>query len=195
MVKFANFEVQVEIEKLKIYVKGDREIAPEIANNVAQQISAVFQPAGLIQAPANGNGHQVIDAPAAAAPARRSRKRGTPAGAPANGGAAAQISWSHDADKWGTPLISWTQPQKINWLLHVADESGASKALSVMEMVNTFNSKFGSAGPLMKGNMARDMKGKSDLFGSVDGRWFLKTGGKEAAVRLVNEAKGGTATA
>ncbi|HYM76117.1 MAG TPA: hypothetical protein VE377_09090 [Candidatus Dormibacteraeota bacterium] len=188
MAKFANFEVHVEIEKLKIHVKGDREIAPEVANNVAQQISGIFQPSGLLEAPKDGqNGHRVIEASAPAAPARRGRRKNS--GPAANGGAKT-LNWNHDATKWGTPVQTWTQVQKINWLLHVVEQEGVSKDLSPVEMSDVWESKFRTAGLLTRTNIGRDLKNNPDNFGAVDGRWFLKQGGKTAAAALVNEAKG-----
>src|ERR1700733_8460403 len=182
MAKFANFEINVEIEKLKIHVKGDREIAPEVANNVAQQISAIFQPAALIESPKDGqNGRRVVDA-TPVAPTKRPRKRNAQAATPP-GGSTSSINWNHDAAKWGTPLIGWTQPQKLNWLLYVVENAGVMQSMSVKEMAEAFNSKFAAAGQL-KRNIERDMKSKSDLFGSFDGRWVLKPGGRESEARL-----------
>lgn len=191
MAKFANFEVHVEIEKLKIHVKGDREIAPEVANNVAQQISGIFQPSGLLEAPQNGNnGNKVIDAPPAP-PARRARRKNS---ATPGSGDAKTPNWNHDANKWGTPLQTWKQPQKITWLLHVVEQEGVSKDLSPTEITDIWESKFRTAGLLNRRNIARDLGNNPDNFGAVDGRWFLKQGGKTAAAALVNEAKGAGAT-
>ena len=105
MAKFANFKISVEIEKLKIHVEGDREIAPEIASNVAHQISDVFQPSGLLEAPKDGqNSNSVINA-SATAPARRTR-RPRSSGKVDTDGANGAVDWNHDAVKWGTPIQS-----------------------------------------------------------------------------------------
>ena len=193
MAKFANFEVHVEIEKLKIHVKGDREIAPEVANNVAQQISAVFQPAGLIEAPKDGkNGHHVIDA-TPAVPTRRTRRRASTS-TPASD-STTTINWTHDAAKWGTPLQAWKQPQKINWLLYVAEQETGKAEMTPTEIVEVFQAKFKAAGLLHRQNIAKNLGNNADLFGNVDGRWFLKQGGKDAAAKLIAEAKAGKITA
>jgi hypothetical protein len=187
MAKFGSFEVHVEIEKLKIHIKGDREIAPEVANNVAQQISGILQPSGLLEAPKDGqNGHRVIEAPASDTATRRRRKSpGAAASATAR-----TLNWNHDATKWGAPVQDWTQVQKITWLLHVVEQEGVSKDLAPVEMSDIWESKFRTAGLLTRTNIGRDLRNNPDNFGAVDGRWFLKQGGKTAAAALVNEAKG-----
>lgn len=187
MAKFGTFKISVEIQGLKINVEGDRELAPTIAQNVVKQVAASIQPAGLLDAPKNGQGaHPVIDVETAETPARRKR-RGV---ARATSDSSSVLSWNHDASKWGTPLQSWKQPQKVNWLLYVVEQENVSKDMSPTEMANTFSAKFREAGLLKKGNISRDLGNNSDLFGSVDGRWFLKQGGKDAAAKLIQEAKG-----
>ncbi len=195
MAKFATFEVSVEIKELKIHVKGDREIAPEIAENVAHQISTVFQPAGLIEAPSEGgNGHVVI--PAQPGAASRKRKRATAGKAVSgNGDGAGPIDWAHDAAKWGTPIQTWSQPQKINWLLWVYEQATGKKDLNPSEMQDVFERKFRDSGLLTRQNISRDLRKNSDNFGAVNGRWFLKQAGKDAAAALVAEARGQKPTA
>ncbi len=190
MTKVGNFEISVELKELKIHVKGHRELAPDLASNVAHQIAGIIQPAALLEGASEpqNNGHSTIEIPP---PTRRTRKR--PAGrvttAPANGGAK-PINWNHDPERWGTPLQTWKQSQKINWLLHVAEQSGVRDRLSPTEMSDVFAAKFKSAGPLLRQNIARDLGKATDLFGEMDGLWFLKQAGKEAAIKLVEEAKG-----
>src|SRR5690349_16718192 len=110
MAKFANFEISVEIEKLKIHVKGDREIVPEIASNVATQISAMIQPAALIEAPSNGNGHKEITSAETIIPSRRRRKSSARSGGQGSQEGTAEINWAHDPVKWGSPIQTWKQP-------------------------------------------------------------------------------------
>jgi hypothetical protein len=74
MAKFANFKIIVEIEKLKIHVEGDREIAPEIASNVAQQITSVIQPSGLLEAPQDEHSSNPASNALAAPSVRRTRR-------------------------------------------------------------------------------------------------------------------------
>lgn len=124
MAKFAGYEVTVEIEKIKVHVKAEREIAgDQLAANVANKITGMFQPEALTEGTQQSqNGHPVIDA---AIPAGRARKRsgGTRTAASANGNGA-PVEWQHDVNKWSTPLQQWSQAQKINWLLYVLDQEG-----------------------------------------------------------------------
>lgn len=190
MAKFANFEINIEMKELKIHVKGDREIAPGIASNVAHQISTIFQPSGLLEAPKDG---QDVHRAAESQPVviLRKKRRAVAAKSGPNGGDATSIDWTHDAAKWGTPIQAWTQPQKINWLLFVVEQvTGKSAGLTPVEMFNIFSTKFRDSGLLTRTNIGRDLRKNSEYFGSVDGRWFLKQAGKDAAAKLVGEAKG-----
>jgi len=198
MAKLANFEVTFELKELKIHVKGDREIAPSIADNVGRHFASVLSPAGLIEAPKNGhNGNgvdKVIDADAVPPPRRR-KKNASKSSASVTGDGAAPITWSHDTTRWGSPVQTWKAYQKIVWLLHVVEQETGKKDQTPTEMAETFHARFRDAGLLVKGNIPRDLAIKPELFGSLDGRYFLKQAGKELAERLVNEAKGGAVAA
>ena len=198
MAKLANFEVTFELKELKIHVKGDREIAPSIANNVGRHFASVLSPAGLIEGPKNGhsgNGNdKVIDAEAVT-PSRRKKKIGAKSSASGTAEGAAPITWSHDTTRWGSPVQTWKAYQKIVWLLYVVEQETGRKDQTATEMVETFHARFRDAGLLVKGNIPRDLAGKPDLFASLDGRYFLKQSGKELAERLITEAKGGAAAA
>jgi|ERR1044071_6648993 hypothetical protein len=191
MAKIANFEISIELQGLKIYVKGDRELAPAIATEVAQKISGMIQPAGLIEAPMEPqNGHHAIDA--APAPAGRRRRRvGKQAGSVPNSTGTAVLNWNHDPAKWGTPLQDWKGWQKVAWLLQVVEAETGKDGLTATEIVDVFTAKFKAAGLLIRNNIARDLGGKSEYFGSLDDRWHLKQSGKDEAAKLVVEAKGG----
>jgi hypothetical protein len=195
MSKFANFEVTFELKELKIHVKGDREIAPSIANNVGRHFASVLSPAGLIEAPKNGQTptSKLIEADESA-PARKRGRRAAKSSS-SNGDGAASINWAHDPVHWGAPIQTWKAFQKIAWLLHVVEQETGKKDLTPTEMVETFHARFRDAGLLVKGNIPRDLSLKSDMFGSLDGRYFLKQGGKELAEKLVGEAKGTPAAA
>jgi hypothetical protein len=195
MTKFANFEVTFELKELKIHVKGDREIAPSIANNVGKHFGNVLSPAGLIEAPKNAQSTEskVIEVSDSTPPRKRGKR--TAKTAPSNGDSSAPINWAHDATRWGTPIQSWKAFQKIAWLLQVVEQETGKKDLTPTEMVETFNARFRDSGLLVKGNVPRDLGSKSDLFGSLDGRYFLKQGGKDLAERLIGEAKGGAVAA
>jgi hypothetical protein len=198
MAKFAGYEISVEIEKLKIHVKGDRQIAPEIATNVANQVAGVFQPAPLIEgAQESHNGHLVIDGNSAI-PARRARRRssGTKSNGAVGVSTANPLEWQHDTGKWGTPLQAWSQPQKINWLLYVTEQEGVrANGLTPTVMSDIFERKFKAAGLLLRQNIGRDLGKNADFFGALDGRWYLKEEGKKEAAKLVAAAKGGTPAA
>jgi hypothetical protein len=187
MAKLANYKISIELEKLKIHVEGAREIAPDIANNVANQIATVFQPAGLIESPSdNGTPINITPVTAARKPARR-RSVAIKSDSP-NGGS---VNWTHDPATWGTPVQTWKQSKKIMWLLFVVEQALADgSGLTPDQITDTFNTKFKDAGLIIKGNIKRDLSKQDESFGSVDGRWFLKQGGKTEAAKLVAEAKG-----
>lgn len=188
MAKIANFEINIELQGLKIHVKGDRELAPEIATEVAQKISGMIQPAGLIEAlPERQNGHPTIDASQGASSRKRRRSAQKSA---SNGSGTEPVNWTHDPSKWGTPLQEWKQWQKVAWLLYVVENETGKDGLATGEIVDVFAAKFKAAGLLIKGNIPRDLNGKSEFFGSFDDRWHLKQSGKDEAVKLVAEAKG-----
>ncbi|HEY2498220.1 MAG TPA: hypothetical protein VGK24_14240 [Candidatus Angelobacter sp.] len=194
MAKTANFEISIELKELKIHVKGDRELAPEIATEVANKISGMLQPAGLIEGQVETpNGHRTIDAPPSPAVRKRRRSAGKQ-GSTVNGTGAA-INWSHDPAKWGTPLQEWKQWRKVAWLLHVVESEIGKDGMTTGELVDVFNGKFKAAGLLIKGNISRDLSAKSEYFGSLDDSWHLKQAGKDEAVRLVGEAKAGKVAA
>ena len=199
MEKFAKFKINIEIEKLKIQIEGDRQIAPEIATNVANQISTMLQPAAYIEAPKDGqNSGPVIEGGASASPRRSRRRSGVKQSSPVDG-SASSIDWSHDTGKWGTPLQSWKQWQKIAWLLCVVEAEGVrANGLTPTEMTDLFKNKFRSAGLLTRQTIGRDLGNNPNYFGETDGRWFLKQSGKEMAANLITEGKGekvNTATA
>lgn len=192
--KLAQFEVIVKMKELEIHVRGDRQVGPEIADNVGQHISGVIQTAGLLQAP-QSNGHngqqpQVIDAPEATRRRRKAARKGAAVVLGGDGAAAAPLTWNHDAAKWGTPVQSWKSYQKCAWLLRVLEQAGAEARLTTVQLADTFNDRFASAGKLLQGNLARDMKNHGDWFGELDGRWFLKDIGKGKADELIAQAKG-----
>ncbi|HVJ08915.1 MAG TPA: hypothetical protein VM554_11060 [Acidisarcina sp.] len=193
------FRVKVKLTGLEIEVEGDREFAPEIAQNVSQQLGKVLQAPALIGAAKNGSGVviDVEEVPSNGARQPRRRKPGSGrASASSNGAASSAINWEHDAARFGTPKQDWKAVQKIAWLLYVLEESTGQKVeLTPTQVENTFNGKFRSAGLIRRGNVARDLGNNSDQFGEVEGKWFLKDVGRQAAIKLVAETLGlGTPT-
>jgi len=130
MAKTSNFEVTFELQGLKIHVKGDRELAPGIANNVGRQFASVLSPAGLIEPPKNGNdaGIKIIEAQVPPAP-RNKRKKSVRAASSETTPVAA-LTWAHDTTRWGSPVQTWKTLQKSAWLLYVVGE-GSTNRISV----------------------------------------------------------------
>lgn len=193
----SKFRVKVELQGLKFEIEGDREIGSTIAQNVASQIANVVQPTALLEAPKNGNnGNRIVEAQAIPTSTSRKRRRAsTKTGAATDSVDSPALDWNHDAAKWGSPIQSWKQWQKIVWLLAVVEQETGTKDLTSTQMTDIFNLKFRDSGLLTKGNIPRDLGNNPDFFGSVDGRWFLKQGGKDSATQLITEAKGQKATA
>jgi hypothetical protein len=193
MAKLANFEVTFELKELKIHVKGDREIAPSIANNVGRQFANVFSPAGLIEGPKNGrdDGGKVVEVQA---PTPRSRKKRT-AKTTTDGNGVDPLTWTHDTSRWGSPVQGWKTLQKSAWLLLVVSQALDKHDLSAGEISDVFKANFRDAGPPRPSNIARDLSKDTALFGEENGRFFLKQAGKDLAERLIAEASGASAAA
>lgn len=194
MAKTSNFEVTFELQGLKIHVKGDREIAPAIANNVGRQFASVLSPAGLIEAPKNSHdaGAKIIEAPA---PSSRGKRKKGARSVSAEADSAAPVTWTHDIDRWGSPVQSWKTLQKSAWLLYVVEQAVGKKDLSSTEIADIYQANFRDAGPPRPSNIARDLAKESSLFGDENGRFYLKQAGKDAAAKLVDEAKGSVVAA
>lgn len=191
MAKLANFQVTFELKELKIHVTGDREIAPMIANNAGRQFSSILSPAGLIDAPKNGqgdNGNKVIDAPVLTV--RGKRKKAQVA---TDENAVAPLTWVHDSSRWGAPAQNWKTLQKSAWLLFVVGQALGKPDLSAGEISDIFKANFRDAGPPRPSNIARDLAKDTTLFGEENGRFFLKQAGKDLAETLVSQAQGAVA--
>lgn len=193
MAKVANFEVTFELQGLKIHVKGDREIAPSIANNVGRQFANVLSPAGLIEAPKNGSEAAVRVIEAETRAARNRRRKGAKAVSEVN--ADVTLTWTHDASRWGVPVQSWKTLQKSAWLLYVVGQALGKHDLSAGEIADIYRANFRDAGPPWPSNIARDLAKESSLFGEENGRYFLKQAGKDVAEKLITEAKAAPAAA
>jgi hypothetical protein len=193
MAKVANFEVTFELQGLKIHVKGDREIAPSIANNVGRHFANVLSPAGLIEAPKNGNEPtvRVIEADART---NRSRKRKIVT-VPSEGNETVALTWTHDVTRWGSPVQNWKTLQKSAWLLHVVGQALNKHDLSAGEIAEIYKAHFRDAGPPRPNHISRDLSKELLLFGEENGRYYLKQAGKDLADKLVGEAKAGAVAA
>ncbi|HEY3975246.1 MAG TPA: hypothetical protein VGM18_19745 [Candidatus Sulfotelmatobacter sp.] len=134
-----------------------------------------------------------IDADSSPVTRKRTRKSGRASSSSA--AADSPITWTHDPSRWGSPVQTWKPFQKIAWLLRVVEQEIGKADLSAAEIADIFQARFKDAGLIVKRNIARDVGGKAELFGSLDGRFFLKQSGKELADKLVTEAKGGAVAA
>lgn len=189
----SKFKLRVKLSGLEIEVEGDREHAPQIAENIGHQLSQMMQPTALIEAPENHHEGPTIEAQNTANGSRptRRRRRGFKNGTNPGSETTRPTMWSHDTDKFGTPLQEWKSAQKIAWMLLVIEKvTGTKPEMSTTQIANTFNEKFKSTGIIYKGNVGRDLGVASDQFGEMEGRWFLKERGREAAGKLILEATG-----
>lgn len=189
----SKFKFRFKLTGLEIEVEGDREHAPQIAENIGRQLSSFMQPAGLIEVPQEPPSSPVIDGNDVVRASRGPRRRrSSRSSASANGAAGESIpSWGHDPTKWGTPRQDWKSTQKIAWMLAVIEKANGQRAeLTGAQIANAFNNKFKSAGVLRRGNVARDLGNSSEMFGEMEGRWFLKEKGDQAAEKLIIEARG-----
>lgn len=194
----SKFRVRLKLQGLEIEVEGDREHAPEMAQNIGKQLAHVIQPIALIEAPKNGNGATIIDASEAPENVGRAprRRRAVRTSTTASTGDSAATTWTHDAQRFGTPRQDWKASQKIAWMLHVIEQAnGQRQELRPGTIESLFNNKFKSAGLLRRQNIPRDLGNAQDQFGELEGKWFLKDKGHEEAERLVSEATGQTAPA
>jgi len=194
----SKFKLKVKLSGLEIEVEGDQEHAPKIAENIGYQLSQIMQPAALIEAPENRHEGPMIEAQNTANGSRstRRRRRGNKTGTNGGSETTPATTWNHNLDRFGTPLQEWKSVQKIAWMLLVIEKANGTKAeMSTTQIARTFNEKFKSSGIIYKGNVARDLGTTSDQFGEMEGRWFLKDKGREAAEKLILEATGNLAPA
>lgn len=194
----SKFRVHVKLTGLEIEVEGDREHATEIADNISRQFGKVIQPVALIEAPTNNAPTVEAEAPsngASSRSARRKRQMGRASSA-TGGSDGTGVDWKHDVDKWGTPRQEWKSPQKMAWLLYVVEQANGKRTeLIPAHIATAFNNRFKSAGPIIRQNVGRDLGNNPELFGEMEGRWFLKDKGRQEGEKLVAEARGQAAAA
>jgi hypothetical protein len=190
----SKFKLRVKLSGLEIEVEGDREHAPQIADHIGHQLSQMMQPAALIEAPENHHeGGATVEAQTTpnGSRATRRRRRSGKSGTGVVSEATPITTWDHNTDRFGTPLQEWKSVQKIAWMLLVIERTNGTKAdMTVTQIANAFNEKFRSSGMIHRGNVSRDLGNASDQFGEMEGRWFLKEKGREAAEKLILEATG-----
>jgi hypothetical protein len=192
----SKFKLKLKLTGLEIEIEGDRESAPQMADNIGRQLSQMIQPAALIEAPREP---LIIDADYSSNGGRPPRRRRQAAKtAPSSGiGESSATAWNHDADKWGTPRQEWKSIHKIAWMLYVMEKAtGKRPELGTGRMATAFNSTFRSSGLVHQGSIARDLKREPDMFGEMKGKWFLKDKGNQLVVeKLLPEALGKVASA
>lgn len=195
----SKFKLTFKLAGLEIEVEGDREYAPQIAENIGRQLSQIMQPAALIDPQGDPPTAGVIEGKSTDQPRRTGRRRRVAAratGSSQQADSSGIPGWEHNPQKWGTPNQDWKSPQKIAWMLLVMEKASGKRAeLTSTQVADAFNAKFKSAGLIRRGNVARDLGNSSDLFGEMEGRWFLKEKGTQAAEKLIAEAVGAAETA
>jgi hypothetical protein len=193
----ATFEMEIELTGLKFKIKGDKpEMQQQMAGELAKVISSVVEP--VMRAASNPGEVPALTAastpPAqviAASPprARRAKAQRAPAGEKADAGP----QWRHDPVKWGPPLQAWKTPEKVIWLLRVAEAEVNRAELATGELAHSFNSMFKESGQIFTKNLPRDLKkSKRDALISQDPntqKWYLTSNGKTLADKLISSAK------
>lgn len=194
----ARFELEIEVTGLKFKIKGDKpELQQQMAGEFAKAVSGVVEP--VMRAASNPGEVPALTAaspqPAqviTAAPTRARRARAHRVLTSERADAGPQ--WRHDPVKWGTPLQAWKTPEKVIWLLRVADGEVQRGELTTGELSHSFNSMFKEAGTIGTKNFPRDVaKSKQNGLLNQDPstqKWYLTSKGKEVADRLILDAKG-----
>lgn len=199
----SRFEMEFEIQGLKLRIKGNRDEIPNILQNLSQQVGGILEPAAQIvsgeeprRRVPNAAEAPIIEAKPTAAKGKKRRRGATPGDAPNTGPEV--LDWMHDPAKWGNPAQSWTTLQKALWLLNVAHHECGRAGLSGPSIAATFNKHFRQSRTIHPPNVTRDLgaaKTKSNAFVGEDttkrpSEWFLTQAGITEANRLVQSAMG-----
>lgn len=198
----SRFEIEMELQALKIRIKGDREEAASISHNIGQQMTSLLQPiAGIIEgemAPAPASPTTVNGTPIQS-PAKRTRRHRQSSGAATAGEPSAAINFAHDPEKFGYPRQQWKAAQKAIWLLYVVQQTLDNAELSAHSIAETFNRHFKQAGAIRRPNVQRDLGrlktvDKPTPLGEDTTKspslWYLTDEGKKRGQSLVAEALG-----
>lgn len=196
-VTMATFEMEIELTGLKFKIKGDKpEMQQQMAGEFVKAISGVVEP--VMRAASNPGEAPALTAASTppaqvitAVPprARRAKTQRAPSGEKADAGP----QWRHDPVKWGPALQIWKTPEKVIWLLRVAEGEANRGELASGELSHSFNSMFKEAGPIFTKNLPRDLaKSKRDGLINQDPttqKWYLTSTGKTLAETLISNAK------
>ena len=195
----ARVEVEIEIQSLKIKIRGDRDEAPRIAQRITEQMRGLVAPAASIAAdgPA-ATPLPPVDVEAKPPSASRSRARKAQRVAPASDTGASSPKWQHDPDKWGNPKQSWNPTKKALWLLYVVANETAIKEMTAGQIAEVFNAHFREAGTIRGSNVSRDLgrakQASPPLVGQATAGdangYFLTEAGKKFAEAAVADARG-----
>ncbi len=194
----AKFEVEFEVQALKLKIKGEREDAALISRAIGEQMAGLIQPAGVLI-----DGELAINSPIQppSAPAVIKKRGKRPRGTQSNNEAqpATAIDFSHDPQKFGYPLQTWKTAEKAMWLLFTLKETTAQDEASGRTLTDTFNKHFKQCGTITVSNVNRDLgrlkaSEKPSPLGEdttkSPSNWFLTDEGRKRAQALVAAALG-----
>lgn len=196
------FEVELELQGLKVRMRGERQEIPMLAANLRDQLAGMFEPVANVAdgtAPkkrVENTAPHIEHAEPTPSPQRRRTKR--PSQLNGTTQSTQAIDWVNDPEKWGSPRQEWTTLKKSIWLLYVAREAAGAGELSSGQIAATFNKHFREAKPIRPQNVTRDLrnaKGGVDSLVSENttkhpSTWFLTNAGRAQAQRLIAEARG-----
>ncbi|MEO1009254.1 MAG: hypothetical protein AAFX79_11870 [Planctomycetota bacterium] len=194
----STFKVKLEVQGFKLEVEGERDDIPLIAENIGRQFTSALEPAANIAEGTPPRRPIANTAPATAqSPSKPRRKRNRPATASASENI---LNWDHNPERWGNPLQTWTTAEKSIWLLYVLEHELGRTAVAGPVLAATFNQHFKQAKTVHPPNVTRDL-GKIKTGSNSDvgedtttspSEWYLTSSGKKRAVKLIEQALGGT---
>jgi len=196
------FHIELELQGLKLKIRGSREDVPAAMHQIGRQVTGLLNPIAevvegeVVEETPSGKPEVIAGTPVTAAKKRTSRKPKR-VSSTANGGGASSddvVNWNHDPSKWGYPLKTWKGWEKAIWLLYVISQETSPSELTSSQIVQTFNAKFTSAGTLAHISVNRDLARRQMapdlLVHQNDGRWKLLDNGVSMAQVLVAAALG-----
>jgi hypothetical protein len=199
------FEIEFELQGLKLKVKGERDDISKITSALNQQLS------GLLPSPEMADGAfpehrgfqdaKDVTPQDLAKPAKRKRAKGNSSGSTSSGSgdtAVTALDWRHSPEKWGAPSQTWTTADKSTWILYVVQKELNVAEMSTKQISITFNKHFRQAGAIRPQNVSRDLGLKKLKSPSEVGQdttkpgepWFLTETGIHVAENLIKSCIG-----
>jgi hypothetical protein len=191
----AKFEIEVEITGFKLKIKGEKEALPSLTKSIGRQLSGMLSvPDGLVE------DADVVDSkPLAlqeASPKKVKKARAKPKinGSPkaVDSAAAIELNVRQIQEKYGTPIQSWSGPDKAIWLLYVVQQELGQDSLTSAQIRETSAKYFKAQGPMSTqavADLRRKLTGKLPLLGQDNNQdpaaWYLTDAGKKHAETLV----------